>query len=198
MTTVFFDLETGGLKIEQPIIQLAAIAIDDEWRELATFEAKIQFDFRAADPAALELNHYDAAVWRAEAIPAATAVQRFSRFLDPYRCFQRKSKRPPFRKYTVAQLAGHNAATFDGDRLKALYKAHDAFLGADPRILDTFQLGLWHFHGKGEPENYKLGTLCKAFGIEFGDDAHDALYDVRKTAELARVMLATPRGQVAA
>ncbi len=43
-TTVFFDLETGGLLDESPDIQLAAIAVDRWWHHIGTFEAKIVFD----------------------------------------------------------------------------------------------------------------------------------------------------------
>ena len=44
MEVVFFDFETGGLEDSRPNIQLAAIAVDENWNETATFEAKIKFD----------------------------------------------------------------------------------------------------------------------------------------------------------
>ena len=41
--TVFFDLETAGLKTDSSIIQIGAVAVDSAHRELETFEAKIRF-----------------------------------------------------------------------------------------------------------------------------------------------------------
>jgi DNA polymerase III epsilon subunit-like protein len=191
MITVYFDLETGGVEDCRPDMQIAAVAVDDNWNELGAFEAKIQFECDQADPEALRINHYDAAIWRRDAIPLPTMIERFSNFIDPYRVLSRKSKRPPYRTYRVAQLAGHNAATFDGPRLKAMYIRAGLFLGADPRVLDTMQLAMWWFHQRRtEPENYKLGPLCQYFGISVGEDAHDALADVRLTVQLAKVLVA--------
>lgn len=42
MTTVFFDLETGGLDAaHHPIVQIAAVAVSDAGKELETFEQKL-------------------------------------------------------------------------------------------------------------------------------------------------------------
>jgi DNA polymerase III epsilon subunit-like protein len=49
-------------------------------------------------------------------------------------------------------------------------------------------MALWSFRTepdpKNRPANYKLATLCKWFGIEVGEGAHDALYDCRLVAQL--------------
>jgi hypothetical protein len=189
MTVIYFDLETAGVEDYRPDIQIAAVAVDSNWNELASIEMKLQFDAALADPEALKINHYDAAAWRAEAVRPAVAINRFANFLEPFKELPRISKRPPYRRYNVAQLAGHNAATFDGPRLKAWYTKAGLFLGADPRVLDTMQLAMWWFHQRGEePENYKLGTLCNHFGIPVGEEAHDALADTRLTVQLARAI----------
>ena len=189
VTVVYFDLETAGVEDYRPDIQLAAVAVDEDLIEVASIEMKIQFDVALADPEALRINHYDAAVWRDQALPLPTVVARFGRFLDNFKTLQRVSKRTG-RPYKVAQLAGHNAATFDGPRLKSMYTRAGVFLGADPRVLDTMQLAMWWFHQRRmEPENYKLVPLCQYFGIPVGDDAHDALADVRLTVRLAKALL---------
>lgn len=41
MEIVLFDFETGGVKPEHPSIQLSAIAVDEQWNELDSFERKI-------------------------------------------------------------------------------------------------------------------------------------------------------------
>ncbi len=43
---VFVDLETAGLSVWRPIIQIAAVAVTSSLEEVETFEAKIAFDER--------------------------------------------------------------------------------------------------------------------------------------------------------
>jgi DNA polymerase III epsilon subunit-like protein len=187
MTIVWFDFETGGLTPDKPNIQLAAIAIDTEWKELETFERKLKFDEATADPEALKMNHYDPAVWENEAIPEGIAVADFGAFLKRHRSVDMLSKRTG-KPYSVARLAGHNAASFDGPRLQAMFKRHDAFLPAHPQVLCTLQRALWYAIETGTKfESLKLEALCKHFGIEI-PDAHDALVDVRASISLAHVM----------
>ena len=187
-TTVFFDTETAGLADEAATIQLAAIAVRD-WKELAVFEQKIEFDVSKAEPEALELNHFDAEVWELEAYPVQEVVASFAKWLEPHRAIEMVSKRTG-RPYMVARLAGHNVKTFDAPRLQAMFKAQDVFLAADSfRPLDTVQLALWECWARGKkPPNYQLATLCGFIGIDVGE-AHDALADVRMCIELARALL---------
>ena len=184
---VYFDLETGGVLDSHPDIQLAAIAVDEEtWHELETFETKIAFDEKRCDPEALTLNHYTAEAW--VGAPSEIATTRlFTAFLNRHKSLSMVSKAG--RPYTVAKLVGHNAASFDGPRLRRLYYRHQAFLPADPRVRDTCQRAFWYFDETGiaPPENYKLATLCRYFGVEVVE-SHEALADVRLTIALARAI----------
>jgi DNA polymerase III epsilon subunit-like protein len=187
MRVVFFDLETGGTNPQQhPIIQIAAIAVDREFNELGSFEAKIDFDIHLCDPEALTVNSYDAEVWEKESRPAPHVAQDFSRFLKQYADVRMVSQRIG-REYFVAQLAGHNAASFDGPFIQEFYRQCGLFLPGGYRVLDTLQRAMWHFHDHPEhsPRDFKLGTLCEHFGIQL-DNAHDALADVRATVALCR------------
>ena len=139
VTVVYFDLETAGVEDYRPDIQLAAVAVDGDWNEVGSIEMKVQFDIALADPEALRINHYDTAVWREQALPLPAVIARFGRFLDNFKTLQRISKRSG-RPYRVAQLAGHNAATFDAPRLKSMYTRAGVFLGADPRVLEPCSL----------------------------------------------------------
>lgn len=186
--TIFFDFETGGVEARHPSIQLAAIAVRDaDWAEVASFEAKLKFDETAADPEALKMNHYDAEVWKAEAIPQALAASKLARWSEPYRSVEMISKRTG-NPYRVAKLAGHNALTFDLPRLRELYGG--AFFPFHYFVKDTLQRVLWFYDEHPEmkrPESLKLTTLCAAFGIPT-DGAHDALTDVRLSAALAKAV----------
>lgn len=190
-TAVYFDIETGGLEPHHPDIQLAAIAVDENsdarWAELETFEMKLEFDVSAADPKALELNHWTAEGWDQAESPIRV-VSRFTDFLDRHKSLEMVNRFG--RTYQVARLVGHNAASFDGPRLQALFRRHGRFLPADPRVRCTCQRALWWFDehpDQPRPENFKLQTLADHFGIPVVM-AHEALADVRLTIQLARAL----------
>jgi DNA polymerase III epsilon subunit-like protein len=142
---------------------------------------------------------YDAAVWSELAVEPAEACQRFARFMNPFRSVEFISKRTG-QPYTVARLIGHNAATFDGPRLQRLFKSHNMFLGADPRIRCTCQAAMFWFDTHGiQPPSFKLSDLCRWFGLPVDENTHDALADVRMTIQLAqRLRDASVPEQVAA
>lgn len=183
MYVVYFDLETGGVELSHPVIQLAAAAFDGD-AEVSAFETKIAFDESSCDPKALEINHYDPAAWK-DAPSPAQAVGRFAGWLRPYSSVRLISKRTE-RPYNVARLSGYNAVSFDLPRLKALFGTQ--FFPCEYLVRDVLQRALFYFDERPElpkPENFKLSTVCAYFGIAV-DGAHDALVDVRLSAKLAR------------
>ncbi len=188
-TTVFVDLETGGVEDTNPTIQIAAIAVDD-WQEVASFERKIQFDEHRCEEDALAMNHYDPAVWEAEAVPAPEAFDAFVQFGRQFQSMTLRAKGTG-RPYKATRYAGHNVATFDIPRIRrALERLGDPFWGCWWYPLDTYQRAVWHFaeHNIEPPENYQLAALAEYFGIDAGD-AHDALADVRLSAKIAQVII---------
>lgn len=183
MITVFFDLETAGLDLRHPVIQLAAVAMEGA-TEIAAFNARIQFNEADCDPEALRLNSYDAAVWAEHAMPPALVVVSFCAWLRPFQTVTLVSKRTG-NAYTVARLAGYNALTFDYPRLKRLFG--ETFLPCEMRVRDVLQRALFYFDEHPDvapPPDFKLATVAAYFGIET-DGAHDALADARMSAKLA-------------
>ena len=189
MRIVFFDLETGGLDpAKHPIIQIAAIAVDEQLNELATFEAKIDFDTDEADPKALEVNSYTREVWVEQSRPAWQVCGNLSEFLEDFADVQMTSKAG--KPYRVAQLIGHNADSFDGPFLQAWYRRLNQFMPAAFRTLCTYQKAMHYFHDRPDlprPENFKLESLCKYFNVPLSD-AHDAMADVRATLGMYRAI----------
>lgn len=183
MKTIYFDFETGGVK-EEPSIQLAAIAVEDETgKEIASFERKIKFDPSACDPKALEINHYTAAAWKDAQSPLYVAGE-FAVWLKPHCCIEMTSKRGT--PYYVAKGSGYNALTFDWPRLRSLFGT--GFLPVSYHIRDVLQRAMFWFDehpNSPRPKDLKLSTVCEYFGIAT-EGSHDALVDVRLTAELAR------------
>lgn len=181
---IFFDYETGGVKDELSI-QLACAVYDRKWACVEAHEWKIIFDEQLCQPEALKLNHYDRDKWRDEAKPLVQVMREFGEVMERHKTVRMVSKAG--RPYVVARLAGHNAATFDHPRLQRDWGKD--FLPASFQVLDTLQLALWYFeHREDRPENLRLETLVKWFGIEVPGAAHDALYDVHASAMIARAM----------
>lgn len=201
-TIVYFDLETGGLNLEHPIIQLAAVAMVNG-EQVAEFEAKLKFNPNICDGDALKLNGYYSelpgalstyvtcnAAWNNAELPA-TVCKRFAQFLEPFKNIEKISKAG--KPYKVAQLAGYNSAVFDMPRLQKLFSDNQIFLPADWKTLDVFQLAIWYFHlnPEGKPESLKLSSLCQHFGISL-ENAHDALADVKATIAVTEKLLSKP------
>lgn len=182
--TVYFDLECGGLEMRHPVIQLAAIAVEDgTFAEAGSFERKLAFDVSACDPEALKVNSYTAEAWK-DAVAPAAAVGAFNDWLKPFSSIEKLSQRRT--PYWIAKLAGYNAVTFDAPRLKALYAG--AFFPCSYQVRDVLQRAFWWFDERGiVPSDFKLATVCEYFKIPT-DGAHDALADVRMTIALAKAL----------
>lgn len=186
---IFFDLETGGIDPKRhPIIQLAAVAVDEHLEVLEAFEAKIKFNLRQAKAQSLRKNHYHPGVWANEAREPKTVAQEFSEFLRRHASVPALSAQG--KPYQVAQLVAHNAA-FDGPFLTAWYDKLNLYLPARRLVLCTMQLAMWHFVS-GEvapPANYQLATLCEYFRVPFhAASAHDALGDASATVQLFQAL----------
>jgi DNA polymerase III epsilon subunit-like protein len=182
--TIYFDLETGGVK-DEPVIQIAAIAVEGLCgSELDCFEQNVQFDESLCDPEALKVNHYRAVDW-SDAISLQDVVRKFAEWARPYCSIEMVSKRTGS-TYMVGRLAGYNALTFDMPRLKAMFG--ERFFPFSYHVRDALQLAMWHFDAHEElpkPKSLKLVEVCEFLGVPVVD-AHDAFGDVRMTIQLVR------------
>lgn len=186
---VFVDLETAGLEPWRPVMQIAAVAVSRDLRELEAFEAKIRFSHSLADPKSLRKPSYEPRLWERQGVSAREAAEQFADFLRRHATIDMKS--PDGKRYRVAQLVAHNA-THDGGFLRHWFDRLGLFLPGHYRMLCTVQRAIWHFQESPTqklPPNFKLLTLCRFFGVPFREsDAHDALNDVRATVALYRAM----------
>ena len=186
-----FDVVAGQVKVTGPIIQIAAIAINRDYREIETFEVKVWFNERDADPAALATNHYDREIWRRDGLSPEVAAKRFAEFLRRHATIDKMSANGE--PYRIAQLVAHNAERFDGPLIHAWFKMLGKFCPAAYSVFCTKQRAYWLFHEQKSltpPASFKLSTLCEYFGVHLrNEDAHDALNDVRATVGLYRAFL---------
>lgn len=184
---VFVDLEVGRFKRQRLILQIAAVAVSRSLVELESFEAKIQTDVpRGAD---VRHRRFNRAQWLTEARHPKIVAYDFGRFLGRHATMEISGDSR--RRIAVAQLIAHNAE-FDGLFLRDWFERLGLYLPASYRVYCTLQRAMWLFHEHSAmtpPADFKLGTLCRHFGITLPlDEAHDALADVRATAELYRRM----------
>jgi len=194
---VFFDLETGGLNpTRHPIIQLAAIAVDQHLQPIETFEAKIRFDEQKANRNSIRKNHYHRGVWAKIALEPEVVARNFGAFLRRHATIPMVASDGS--SYRVAQLVAHNAQ-FDGEFLQTWYQRLFEYLPARYLVLCTLQRAMWFFQEHRDeppPTDFKLATLCHHFGVPFhASSAHDALGDVTATVGLYRA-LANPRQSI--
>jgi DNA polymerase III epsilon subunit-like protein len=184
------DLETAGLKDKRhSIIQIAAIAVDDNLQTLETFEAKIRFDERRANRNSLRKNHYHRGIWAKNVLEREDAARQFAEFLRRHASVAKMGS--DGEPYHLAQLVAHNAP-FDAEFLWAWYERLYMFLPASCQVFCTLQRAMWHFQEYPDeipPIDFRLATLCNHFGVPFdAASAHDALGDVTATVALCRAM----------
>lgn len=190
MRLVIFDLETTGLdpRHHQPI-QIGAVALDGETLcELEAFEVKVRFEQARAAPEALAVNSFEESAWEKEAVSEHEAARAFSEFLKRHATTRRETAAG--KPFFVAELGAFNSA-FDMPFILAWYERLGEFLPAAFHGRCFLQRAMWHFFeaSLAAPPDWKLGTLCDAFGVPLGEYAHDAVYDARATASLYRKML---------
>ena len=116
---IFVDLEVGGPNPKRhPIIQLAAIAVDERLDVLEAFEAKIRFNPKCANAYSLRKNSYHPGVWAKEAREPQEVAKEFAQFLRRHAAVEVVSSKGE--AYRVAQLVAHHAA-FDGSILSECF-----------------------------------------------------------------------------
>lgn len=173
----WFDVESTGLdpKIND-IIQLAYIIEIDNKIEVEG-EFKVQpFDYTTIEKSALEVNNTTIEQLKTYTKPLVIhqkIISLLDSFIDKY---NREDKFIP---------AGYNVK-FDMGMLENFFeKANHKFFGSYffRHSLDPMHfLSFLEYKGLIELENFKLGTVCKHFGIDL--ESHDALSDIKATREL--------------
>lgn len=184
MSTIFFDLETGGLELTHPIIEFGASVVEGG-QEIDMLHRRLKFNPAECTEESLQVNGYSAELWK-DAIEPKHLVEELVALFKRHSSMTLISKAG--NPYKVARLAGHNVVSFDVPRLRNLMDTH--YKGFWPACwwypLDTYQRTIWWFTEKRIqlPNDLTLQGLARRFGIPV-TAAHTALSDARTAATLA-------------
>lgn len=179
MKNIFIDVETTGVNpYKHGIIQLSAIATSGTITE--TFSSHMNtYHGDEIDDKALEVNHIK--LEQLETFPSPMEARHdFLEFLGGFV--------DKFNKHDKLVFIGYNCMSFDYPFLRRWFeKAGDKFFGSWfwwPSV-DVAVLAMANCKNRHEYPDFKLATVCKMNGLDWDEvQAHDALYDVRKTKEL--------------
>lgn len=186
---VVFDLETSGLDpARDQVLQIGAVALDDRLAQVGTFEVKVRLE-GVGGPVVAGREDTATSRWDRTAVSEREAARRFQSFLKEHATLRRETARG--KPFLVSELSGYNAA-FDVPFLQAWFERLGEFLPASFHGRCVMQRAFWFFFERGlpAPVDWKLGTLCRAFGVPLGENAHDAFFDAEATAGLYRAMVA--------
>lgn len=182
-----FDFETTGLSANAAPIQVAAVILDDNLVEVESYEAFMRpFEGCELHPVAMEMHG-----------KKGRSLETLLRFGEhPFWVFHKIANL--ITHYSVRNgdcrliPAGHNVTGFDLPILRRSFERYGiGNVPLDYHALDSMSLAFGLLKFKGKIPNVKLETLAKYYGIEFkGAGAHDAMSDVRVTAEVLRRLVA--------
>jgi DNA polymerase-3 subunit epsilon len=181
MKTLFYDLETTGVKPwKNSIHQIAAILVVDG-EEVDRFNIKLQPNpIAEVDEKALEVGHVTKEI--------LSTYQSFKMgYLDF--CSRVTPRVDKFDKTDKIQLCGFNNRGFDDQFLRGLFeqngdKYFDSIFWSDSS--DVMVLASECLKSvRHKMENFQLKTVAKTLGIEVVEsELHDALYDVELTIKI--------------
>jgi len=164
---LFLDLETTGLNPGyQEISEIGAVLVSQpDWQVIKTYEAKVlPSHIETAQPEALVIGHFDAAVWEKEGRPLPQALAELSEIGQG------------------AILTGFNV-TFDWAFLQAgfnLVGLPDPFYY---HRYDVMSAAFSMLYDRAEFKKFSLSECCRYFGVT-NTRAHSALADAQATYEV--------------
>jgi DNA polymerase-3 subunit alpha (Gram-positive type) len=169
---LFLDLETTGLNPGQhEITEIGALLVSQpDYQVIKTYEAKVlPTHLETATPEALQIGHFDAAVWEKEGRPLRQALEELSAIGKG------------------AVLAGFNV-TFDWAFLQIGFNTVEL---PDPfyyHRFDVMSSAFTMLYNRVEMSKFSLNECCRFFGVT-NKNAHTALADAEATYEVFKGLM---------
>ena len=177
---LWFDTETGSLKLEGALLQLSGI-IDIDGKVVEEFDFYIKpFKNNIIEDSALEVNGIkrdDIKNFEEPLIVKDKLLHIFDKYIDKY---DKKDK---------LILAGHNIRFDTGVICEWFKSCNESYYGSYLNLrkkLDTLSLieAMRVMRILPDSPNNKLGDLCEEYSIEV-ENLHNSMDDIRATRELA-------------
>lgn len=187
MKAFYFDVETTGLdKTKAGLTQLAAIVVIDgvEVDQIAldinpaSYNREVTIAQEALDVTGKTLEEL------ANYPTSSEQFTKFINFLDKHiNKFDKTDKFVPI---------GYNSQFDMGFMQEWFIDNNHKFFGSyfQYKDVDVFAL-VKHlaFLGHINSDNHKLGTMCDLFEVSLGNNAHDAIADIKATRELYQLLI---------
>jgi DNA polymerase III subunit epsilon len=180
----YLDVETTGTDPKVHGIHQIAMILSEQGRDCEELSYRPRlYGTEMIVPEALAVSGVTldeiSSVERPPAIEILAAIKRdLERWVDKFDTND---------KFTVV---AYNAR-FDMEFLKAFFeRGGEKYFGSyfNWQMVDPLQLCYWlKYVGIIDLPNYKLATVCEHFGVKL-EQAHDAMADIRATAELADIL----------
>jgi len=175
------DTETTGLDPEiHTVHQLSCIVLDDKDVEIDLIDLKFRPAKLDYEQAALEKSHITMEELYSRELSSDDAFKIYTKFLDKYADRFNPKDKMQFVAYNSVFDEDFVSKWFDNTPMDYMYGSY--FWRPS---LCLYRVAAWILRDARVTSAFTLKSLCEFAGIEFNeDDAHDAMYDARKTAEL--------------
>lgn len=185
---VVFDFETGSVDTRTcEVIEIACAAYDPRKLEIipgSEFVSLVRpLDFNNIQDEALRVNHKT----KEELCVAPELSVVWPRFCDHIHKYNANGKSP----FTAPIPAGYNTRNFDMPIFNRIcqkfgYCSKNGVQNVFHTMnhFDLRDIVIMFFENSEALPNYKFDTLRPYFGLEGGDNAHTAMFDVIQTGEL--------------
>ena len=185
-----FDLETGGLKEDCEILQIAAVILDGRrLNQLDTFQSLIKPEFpEKVNASALKVNRLTLSQLEKEPSPEIV----WSKFVDF--CNKYNQSKSTLDNFKAVIPCGFNIVNFDLPILTRYAKRFGPWdtkrnqqkLWHQRHHIDLFQWLFTWFENNSSLSSLKLTNIAEYMGVskEVLEGAHDALFDTKLCAEV--------------
>jgi len=165
--------------------QICSVIIDDNDNEIDSINLKFVPRFLHYTEEALSKSHLTYEEVYGRFLNSNAAFETYAEFLERHVNRYDPKDKMQFVAYNVDFDENVTRRWFDNSKTQRMYGSYFWTPG-----ICLMRQAAWLMRNQRVVHNFKLATICKFAGIEFEEEeAHDALYDVRKMIELYKKLV---------